>query len=104
MSESDVGIRHILKFYCKKGQNVIQAAEKVCDVYGPNAVSVRVAQSWFKCFQSGNFDVRDEPRPGRPLTDKVDAILEKGEQDRRITPYDITEKLSIDQKNSFDLF
>ncbi|GBP24411.1 Tubulin polyglutamylase TTLL5 [Eumeta japonica] len=41
-------------------------------------VSVRVAQNWFKRFHSGNFDVKDEPRSGNPVTDKVDAILEKG--------------------------
>jgi len=27
-----------------------QAAKKICNVYGHNAVSVRVAQSWFKRF------------------------------------------------------
>jgi len=44
-----------------------QAAKKICDVYGHDAVSVRVAQSWFKRFQSGNFDVKDAPRFGRPI-------------------------------------
>ena len=36
-------IRYILKFYYKKGKNAKQAAKKICDVYGPSAVSVRVA-------------------------------------------------------------
>ncbi|GBP11395.1 Histone-lysine N-methyltransferase SETMAR [Eumeta japonica] len=100
MSESNIEIRYILKFYYKKGKNATQAAKKICDVYGPNAVSVRVAQNWFKRFQSGNFDVKDEPRSGRPVTDKVvvDAILEKIEQDRRISSYDIAEELGIDHK------
>jgi len=38
-------------------------------------VSVRVAQIWFKRFQSENFDVKDARRSGRPVTDKMDAIF-----------------------------
>ncbi|GBP17418.1 hypothetical protein EVAR_8778_1 [Eumeta japonica] len=59
--------------------------KKTCDVYGPNAVSVRVAQTWFKHFPFRNFDVKDEPRFDRPDADKDHAILEKVEQDRHIS-------------------
>ena len=69
MSESNEEIRYILKFYYEKGKNATQAAKKICDVYGPSAVSVRVAQIWFKRFQSGNFDVKDPRRSGRPITE-----------------------------------
>jgi [histone H3]-lysine36 N-dimethyltransferase SETMAR len=98
MSESNEEIRYILKFYYKKGKNATQAAKKICDVYGPSAVSVRVAQIWFKRFQSGNFDVKDAPRSGRPITDKMDAIFEKVEQDRHISSYDVAEELGVNHK------
>jgi len=42
-----------------------------------------VAQSWFKRFQSGNFDVKDAPHSGRSITGKVDEIMKKVEQDRQ---------------------
>ncbi|GBP22134.1 hypothetical protein EVAR_10643_1 [Eumeta japonica] len=45
-----------------------------------NLVSITVAQYWFKGFLSSTFDVKDEPRSVRPVTDKFDAILEKVEQ------------------------
>jgi len=45
-----------LKFYYKNGKNATRAAKKICGVYGYDAVSVRLAQSWFKRFQSGNFE------------------------------------------------
>jgi len=48
-----------LKFYYKKGKNATQTAKKVYDVYGHDAVSVCVAQSWFKRFQSENFYVKN---------------------------------------------
>jgi len=75
--ENKEEIRYILKFYYKKGKNATQAAKKICDVYGHDAVLVRVAQSWFKRFQSENFDVKDAPRSGRSITVKVDEIHRK---------------------------
>ncbi|KAJ0181233.1 hypothetical protein K1T71_003318 [Dendrolimus kikuchii] len=57
-----------------------------------------VAQIWFKRFQSGNFDIKDARRSGRPVTDKIDAIFEKVEQDRPISSYDVAGELGIDHK------
>ncbi|XP_020298171.1 histone-lysine N-methyltransferase SETMAR-like, partial [Pseudomyrmex gracilis] len=98
MSEEKEEIRYILKFYFKKGKNATQAAKKICDVYGHDAVSIRVAQSWFKRFQSGNFDVKDAPRSGRPITEKVDEIMKIIEQDRHISSHEIGKQLNIDHK------
>ncbi|KAL0852079.1 hypothetical protein ABMA28_000324 [Loxostege sticticalis] len=81
MSESNEEIRYILKFYYKKDKKA-------------TAVSVRVAQR-FKSFQSGNFDVKDARRS---ITDKINAIFEKVEQDRHISSYDVAEELGIDHK------
>jgi len=57
-----------------------------------------VAQSWFKRFQSGNFDVKDAPRSSRSITGKIDEIMEKVEQDRHISSHDIDKKLNINHK------
>jgi len=38
-------IWYILKVYYKKGENAIQAAKKICDVSGHDAVLVNVAQN-----------------------------------------------------------
>jgi len=43
MNENKEEIPYILKFYYKKGENASQAAKKICDIYGHNAVSIRVA-------------------------------------------------------------
>ncbi|GBP73835.1 Histone-lysine N-methyltransferase SETMAR [Eumeta japonica] len=59
-------------------------------------LSIEVAQNWFKRFQSGNFNFKDEIRSGRLVTDEVDAILEKVEQDQHTRSYDIAEELGID--------
>jgi len=96
MGENKEEIRYILKFYYKKGKNA--TAKKICDVYGHDAVSVRVTQSWFKRFQFGNFDVKDASRSGRPITRKVDENMEKVEQNWHINSHDIGKELNIDHK------
>ena len=62
-------IRHILQFFFDKGENASQAAENVNSVYGPDTVTVNIAQFWFRRFRSGNFDVKDAPRSGRPIVE-----------------------------------
>jgi len=60
--------------------------------------AVRVALGWLKRFQSGNFNVKDGLRSGRPITGKVYKIIEKVEQDRHISSHDFDKKLNIDYK------
>ncbi|GBP27942.1 Histone-lysine N-methyltransferase SETMAR [Eumeta japonica] len=72
--------------------------KKIYDVYGLNAVLVNVAQNCFKRFQSGHFDVKDELLSGRRLTDKVDTILDKVEQDRYISFHKLVEELGLQHK------
>ncbi|GBP13774.1 hypothetical protein EVAR_8000_1 [Eumeta japonica] len=47
MIEPNIEIRYILKFYHKKGKDAIRYK------HGSNVVPVRIAQNWFKGFQSG---------------------------------------------------
>lgn len=91
-------IRVILKFYFHKGKNASQAREKICEVYGDDALKTRIAQKWFARFRSGNFDVKDAPRSGRPITARVDEILEKIGQNPHATTREIAAELNIDHK------
>jgi len=79
---------------------VTQAAKKICDIYGHDAVSGRVVQSWFKRFQSGNF-VKAALCCDQ-VTGKVDEIIEEDKQDRHISSRDIRKKHR--SQNSFKLF
>lgn len=88
-------IRYILQFFFDQGENAAQACEKICAVYGDTALSKSAARKWFARFRSGNFDVKDAPRSGRPAFEKVDEILEKVDQDRHISSHDIALELNI---------
>jgi len=72
MDTSKEKIRHILQFFFDKGENASQAAENVNSVYGPDTVTANHAQFWFRRFRSGNFDVKDAPRSGRPIVENGD--------------------------------
>ncbi|GBP13246.1 hypothetical protein EVAR_8175_1 [Eumeta japonica] len=45
--------------------------------------------------------IKDEPRSGRRVTNKVDANLEIVEQDQHISSYDIAKELGIEHKTVF---
>ncbi|GBP38027.1 hypothetical protein EVAR_13067_1 [Eumeta japonica] len=65
--------------------------EKYCDIYGPNAVSVRETENWFKRFQSGNCDVKDEPSSLRirliPLEKVQQVYVNHDVQNRRLNVF-----------------
>ena len=54
-------IRHLLRFYYLRGENETKAAEKICEVHGPDTVMICTAQRWFDRFRSGVVDVEDSP-------------------------------------------
>ena len=95
MSEISEEIRYVMLFYYKKGKNAAQTSRKICEVYGADAVSERRTQKWFVRFRSGNFDVKDRPRSGRPVTEKVDEILQLVKQDRHVSYQEIANALRI---------
>ena len=98
MDTSKEKIRHILQFFFDKGENARQAAENVNSVYGPDTVTANYAQFWFRRFRSGNFDVKDAPRSGRPIVENVDKIMEIVESDRHVSTVSIAQELNIAQK------
>ena len=63
----EVHVRHCKLFEFHKGSNATVATKNICDVY-PSALDVRKCQRWFSKFKSGNFDLSDSYRSGRPTT------------------------------------
>ncbi|GFV85190.1 histone-lysine N-methyltransferase SETMAR [Trichonephila clavipes] len=79
----------------KKGKNAVQARTKLTDVYGEGVLTVRQCQIWFAKFRSGNFDVEDAPRSGRPVEADKDAIKALVDANRRITTPEIGVRLNL---------
>ena len=95
MESEKLHFRHILLFYYRKGKNAVQARKKLSDVYGEDVLTVRQCQNWFAKFRSGNFDVEDTPRSGRPVEADEDTIKALVDANRRITTREIAERLNL---------
>ena len=86
---------HILLYYFRKGVNAVQARKMLYDVYGKESLTERHCQNWFARLCSGDFDLKDASRSGRPSrvnNDKINAIIKNN---RRSTALEIAEKLNI---------
>lgn len=82
-------------FYFRKGKNATQTRRKISAVYGEDAVSERMCQKWFAKFRSGEMDIEDAPRSGRPVTTDVEQIRAFIDSDRQITIREIAARLKI---------
>ena len=67
-------------------------------VYGDETLDRSTIQRWVQRFKTGDFDISDKERPGRPssvTTDKNSALVEKMvKNNRTITTYQLMERLS----------
>ncbi|KAG5305572.1 SETMR methyltransferase, partial [Acromyrmex insinuator] len=100
MSEISEEIRYVMLFYYKKDKNAAQTCRQICEVCGADAVSEHRTQEWFVRFRSGNFDVKDRPRSGRPVTEKVDEILQLAGYAKKLdvwVPHELTQRNLIDR-------
>lgn len=95
MEENKVHFRHILLFFYRKGLKAAEAEREICAVYGNNALSESVCRKWFARFKSGNFDLEDAPRSGRPSEVDDNEIKALVENDRHLTAEEIAEKINI---------
>ncbi|EZA47571.1 Histone-lysine N-methyltransferase SETMAR, partial [Ooceraea biroi] len=68
-------------------------------IYGEDALKLRQCQNWFTKFRSGDFNVKDAPRSGRPIEiddDKIKALIDSN---RRLTTREIAENLNISKSS-----
>ena len=61
--------RHILLFYYRKGKNAVQARNNLSNMYGERVLTYASPRT-----ESGNFNVEDILRSGRPVEADKDAI------------------------------
>ena len=71
-------------------------------MYGEDVLTVRQCQNWFAKFRSGNFDVEDVSRSGRPVEADKDTIKALVDANRRITTREIGERLNLSNSTVYD--
>ena len=92
MEIPDGYFRHILLYYFRKGKNAVPTRKKLYNVYGEISLTERQC---YNRFHSGDFDLKDVPRSGRPTEVDDDKIKAMIENNRRSTTQEIAEKLNI---------
>src|SRR5277367_2967459 len=91
--------RAVIKFLTKEGVQSNEIHERLVNVYGTSAPSIRTVEIWAIEFRRGRSSLEDDPRSGRPLTTHSSEIVKKVEalvlEDRRISTERIVESLGI---------
>lgn len=73
-----IKIRCILLYEFRKGSKAAMAHRNICQVFGQTSISLRNCQLWFQKFRSGNFDLENQPKTGRPTVideDQLRAVI-----------------------------
>ncbi|KAL6268023.1 hypothetical protein P5V15_001103 [Pogonomyrmex californicus] len=59
-------LRHALLFLFNQKKKAVESHRLLVETYGEHAPSIRTCETWFRQFKSGNFNVKDSERSGRP--------------------------------------
>src|SRR5215510_4540516 len=91
--------RSVSEFLFKSGDiSATVIHSKLKTVYGNETLDRSTIQRWVQRFQTGDFDIRDKARPGRPSSVATDQNLGRVEElvrnNRTITTYQLMENLS----------
>jgi transposase len=88
LSNSDLPsnhIHHVIYHVYFRGVTAAQAAQNINDVYGQGSTSEQTCQTWFKRFCSGEINLEDQPRSGRPSELEDDLLIDLLKEDNRQT-------------------
>ena len=78
-----------------------QIFNELCDIYGPQTISMPTVCRWVKAFKAGKFSVEDDTHPGRPKTSvtkaNIAAVKVVVEQDGRLSVKNIASCTGISE-------
>jgi histone-lysine N-methyltransferase SETMAR len=87
-------IRSIIYYEWKQGTNAAQCFRKMCETLGEDIVKQRTVQNWYIKFKSGDFDLEDKERSGRPNEFENEAVVNVLASNPSATAEDIADSLN----------
>ena len=97
MNNQKMHFRHVMLWEFKQGSSSRVTAQKLCSVCGEGVITDRAVRNWFIKFRSGDTNLKDEPRTGRPSFVDDDILKAILEENPRQTTRDLAEKLNTSQ-------
>ena len=91
-----VHCRHVLKFLFDAGYSTSKAIEFIKSVYGTDSVGRTMTYKWFKQFETGNFDLSDKKRSGRPKKLNLEELENSIHQNPKATTRELEITLGCD--------
>ena len=90
-------IRGCMIYDFKAGLKAIDCHRRLCSAFGQGVVSYKTVTTWYTNFQSGNWNIEDEPRSGRPSEIDDQALLQLIEMDPRQSTRQMATSLGCNQ-------
>lgn len=104
MQEMDIDkivIRGILRHYWKKGVKASEASRIICEFEGENAMNCKLAQSWYRRFESGDMTTLDKPKSGRHRSLSLELIKDAVVSNPQKSTRQISQELNIPTTSVF---
>lgn len=96
MASDKVHIRHCMLFLFHQQKTAAEATRIICETYGQETITDSGCRKWFQRFKSGDFDLNDKERSGRPRemdSDDLEAMLK---EDSCQSSVELAKRLNVD--------
>ncbi|XP_055698617.1 histone-lysine N-methyltransferase SETMAR-like [Phlebotomus papatasi] len=94
-------IHHIMLYEFRKGKTVGAATKDIRKVYLDRAPGLRTVTKWFAKFRSGDFNLEDQPRSGRPSELDDDVVRTLVVNNSRISTEEVASELNVHKSTAF---
>jgi len=88
-------LRHVLLFLFNQKKKAVECQRLLAEVYGEHGPSIKTCEKWLRQFKSGDFNLKDSDRSGRPKTFENADLQALLDEDDAQTEKQLAEALNV---------